>query len=108
EPEGNDELRRVWGSTPPLLRPPQTLVGVQLDYVLNAPIDFVVNQSNHWVYADTGFKDGDTVPGIVGYEVDAAMLEYSLPESISGSYTLLSASPLVDISGRGGLSNASV
>src|SRR5262249_8805516 len=40
----------------------------------------------------TGFKDGDSVPGIVGYEAD---LQYStvLPIAVPDTYVLLSNSP---------------
>jgi hypothetical protein len=45
------------------------------------------------VYAGTGFKDGDTVPGIVGYEADRSFTDYPTPNALSNTYTLLSHSP---------------
>jgi hypothetical protein len=50
-------------------RPEQTMVGVQFSF--SSPnVDYVVTNSSHWVYAGTGFHDGDHVAGIVGYEAD--------------------------------------
>jgi hypothetical protein len=56
--------------------------------------DYVVTNSSHWVYAGTGFKDGDVVRGIVGYEADAYMPDYPPPNSTN--QTLLSRSPFTD------------
>jgi hypothetical protein len=30
--------------------------------------DWIVRQSTHWIYKNTGLKDGDTIPGLVGWE----------------------------------------
>src|SRR5260370_154865 len=54
--------------------------------------------SGNWVYAGTGFKDGDKVPYIVGYEADRLFSQYPGPNAVPGTYTLLSQSPL----GNGG------
>ncbi len=32
--------------------------------------DWVVTNSNHWIYAGTGLGDGSRIPGLVGYEWD--------------------------------------
>jgi hypothetical protein len=50
------------------------------------------------VYAGTGFKDGDRVPLIVGYEADRLFSEYPGPNAVSGTYTLLSSSPFISAS----------
>jgi len=61
------------------------------------------------VYAWTGFADGDSVPGLVGYEVDSSMSGFPLPDSVAGTYTLLSQSPVVEQgSGRTVLANSSI
>ncbi len=97
----------------PLNRPEQTLMGVQ--YTAEVPYNsqiggwasYVVTNSGNWVYAGTGFKDGDTVPGIDGYEADRLFSQYPPPNAVSGTYTPLSNSPL----GNGGpldYSNSSV
>jgi hypothetical protein len=49
--------------------PESALVGVMfVKDPVNIPLT-VVNTS-HWVFAGTGLKDGDQLPGLVGYEVD--------------------------------------
>jgi uncharacterized membrane protein len=49
--------------------------------------------SGNWVYAGTGFRDGDSVPHLVGYEADRLFGQYPPPNAVSGTYTLLSSSP---------------
>jgi Bacterial Ig-like domain len=83
--------------------PEQTLVGVMftaqnLNSYSATPNNYVVMNSSNWVYAGTGLTDGSAVPGIVGYEVDRYFSEYSAPVSVAGTYTLLSHSPVVDVS----------
>jgi hypothetical protein len=69
-------------------------------------VGYNVTNSSHWVYAGTGFHDGDVVPGIVGYEMDRYMPDFSLPTS-SGR-TLLSRSPYTDVQGVPDYSNSSI
>ena len=92
----------------PLNRPEQTLVGVQytsgVDWGKNVP--YVVTNSGHWIYQGTGFKDGDTVPGIVGYEMDRLWSGYPQPNALS--QTLLGNSPFTYGSGTTDYANASL
>ena len=92
----------------PLDRPEQTLRGVLSGWMLagqdNFP--FVVQNSGHWIYEGTGFHDGDSVPGIVGYEMDSYRSEYAVPNS--NDWTLLSSSPFVDFQGVSRVSNSSL
>ena len=60
----------------------------------NAP--YVVQNSSSWVYAGTGLADGDSIPGIVGYETDSSMSSFPLPTSVAGTYQVLSQSPFTD------------
>src|SRR5207248_1676277 len=69
-------------------------------------IDYVVTNSSHWVYAGTGFKDGDHVAGIVGDNADSFMSNYPPPDS--ANQTLLSASPYTDPSGVTYTANSSI
>src|SRR5439155_1542247 len=65
-----------------------------------------VGHDEYWskpMYDGTGFKDGDTVPGIDGYEADRLFSQYPPPNAASGTYTPLSSSPL----GTGGPSDYS-
>ena len=81
-----------------LNRPQQGLIGVQYNSevawvkLYNGYQPYVVKNSGNWVYAGTGFKDGDSVPGLIGYEADVFYSTYPKP-GVGGTYTLLSNSP---------------
>src|SRR5213076_748612 len=84
---------------PFLNRPEQQLMGVQFtgQIAFNAPKPlYVVKNSSSWVYAGTGLADGDSIPGIVGYEMDSSMSSVPLPTSVAGTYQVLSQSPFTD------------
>lgn len=52
-------------------RPENQLLGVMSDGSHNeTPADWVVTNSNHWVYNNTGLSDGSRIPGIVFNEWD--------------------------------------
>jgi N,N-dimethylformamidase beta subunit-like, C-terminal len=114
DPITDPRLKTVPWPDPLLGRPEQTLVGVQYTHQVlwrqaydgNAP--YVVTNSGNWVYAGSGFNDGDSVPGIVGYEADRAFSQYPLPNAVSGTYTLLSHSPFVSNAGPSDYANSSV
>src|SRR5229473_2620630 len=91
-----------------LNRPGQTLTGLTIsgEVDFNSNADYVVTNSSHWVYAGTGFKDGDAVHGIVGYEMDRYDTNYPAPTSTNR--TLLSTSPFMDTSGAARYSNSSI
>jgi hypothetical protein len=93
----------------PVNRPEQSLRGVISGSMLNPGtpnFDYVVTNSTHWIYAGTGFKDGDTVPGIVGYEMDRYRSQYPPPSS--ANWTLLSHSPFTDYQGVADYANSSL
>src|SRR3989442_154222 len=96
-----------WRS-PRVTRLEQTLMGIQFSTQLqgNTNTAYVVTNSSHWVYAGTGFKDGDVVPGIVGYEVDSYMPSYPPPNS--ANQTLLSRSPVTGTGGVTSYANSSI
>ncbi len=88
-------------------RPEQRLLGIQYHASLvrqNAP--YVVVKSSHWIYQGTGFRDGDSVPGLVGYEFDRYMSRY--PSPVTRSWTILSQSPLVNVAGGTDYANSSL
>jgi hypothetical protein len=80
----------------PVNRPEQMLMGIQFTSGMNwgTSVAYVVNNSSSWVYAGTGFKDGDAVPGLVGYEADRLMSQYATAPTTN--QTLLSRSPFMD------------
>src|SRR5207245_4226505 len=57
---------------PPVNRPAQLMTGVNIAGMsTSGNYPFVAkNTSPHWIYANTGLKDGDSVPGVLGHEVD--------------------------------------
>jgi len=57
--------------------------------------------TNHWVWQGAGVQEGDSIPALLGYEVDVKGA--TLPFSRTGSYTLL-----CDSSYLGRTSNASI
>lgn len=80
---------------PPVNRPEQTMIGIQLVDGAAATLSnsaYTVTNSSSWVYSGSGFQDGDTASGIVGYEWDRFNPEYPYPANTS--YTSLSHSPV--------------
>jgi hypothetical protein len=95
-----------WG---PVNRPEQTLMGIQDPLVhpgWDRNVAYVVTNSGHWIYAGTGLKDGDSIPGIVGYEVHGFMPGYPAPTSTK--FALLSQSPYTSVDGINGVANSSI
>src|SRR5437879_5218190 len=95
---------------PCLNRPEQQLIGVQFSGSIdisapNAP--YVVKNSSSWVYAGTGLADGDSIPRMVGYEMDGSISSVPLPTSVAGTYQVLSQSPFTDPGGTAKIGRAS-
>jgi hypothetical protein len=98
DPVADPTLKTVLWRGSPVNRPEQTLMGVQ--YTVSIPAQnnqgffpsFVVQNSSHWVYAGTGFTEGSSVQGLVGYETDRYFSSDPLPPTVPGTYTLLSHS----------------
>jgi hypothetical protein len=92
----------------PVNRPEQTVMGIQFTSQTsgNQYVAYVVSNSSHWVYRGTGFTDGTSVPGIVGYEADRRMTGSPLPAN--QSYTLLSNSPYTTNTGAADYANSSI
>jgi hypothetical protein len=92
---------------PPVNRPEQTLVGIMADGLMNGlNADYIVSNSSHWIYGGTGFKDGDSVPGLVGYVTDRFWSQYAGPNTTN--QRLLSNSPIVDYLGVPKIANSSI
>jgi hypothetical protein len=95
-PSYNPALTTVpWRNSPVNNAEQRTLGTMYIDYfdATLAPSSYIVQNSGNWVYAGTGFTNGTTVSGILGYEMDAQFLNYSVPAAVPGTYTLLSSSP---------------
>jgi hypothetical protein len=109
DPERRPTTTVLWRD-PILNRPEQQLVGVQFTSQLpdSANTPYVVTNSASWVYQGTGLVDGDSIPGIVGYEADSSMSDAPLPTSVTGTYQLLSQSPFHDAAGAKHIANSSI
>ncbi|NOT83389.1 MAG: hypothetical protein HOP02_01120 [Methylococcaceae bacterium] len=72
-------------------RPENALIGIM--YLYN-PVDgdMVISNANHWIYTGTGLKNGDKLPGLLGYEVDAYFSNGSAPANVE----ILAHSPFND------------
>jgi len=108
DPNSDPNLKTVNWRSAPLNRPEQQLIGVQYTSLLNSNYPYVVSNSSSWVYSGTGFNNGDSVPGIVGYEVDRNWSQYTQPPTSSQGESLLSQSPVTNSDGYSDVANASV
>lgn len=90
----------------PINLPEQTLLG-SMYYSYFAESDgqgfaWVVNNASSWIFAGTGLRNGDSLPGLVGYEFDSYFPGYPAPSTIVGAdgvngVEILAASPVTDI-----------
>src|SRR6185369_11101943 len=110
DPTTDPTLKTVDWSDSPVNRPSQTLVGVEYvgETMNNAYLPYVVTNSSNWVYANSGFHDGDSVPNLVGYEADRLFSQYPPPNAVPGTFALLSHSPFTTDSNRPEYSNSSI
>jgi hypothetical protein len=114
DPTTDPTLKTVEWNNPLLNRPEQTLIGVEYTHqvmwqqLYDGYVPYVVTNSSNWVYAGSGFRNGDSVPGIVGYEADRFFTEYPPPNAVSGTYVLLSNSPFTSNQSTADHSNSSI
>uniref|UniRef100_A0A7S4MHL7 N,N-dimethylformamidase beta subunit-like C-terminal domain-containing protein n=1 Tax=Odontella aurita TaxID=265563 RepID=A0A7S4MHL7_9STRA len=91
------------------VRPEASLVGVEYHFPLGDPFDedmIVANNKaiSHWIFDGTGLKDGDKIPGMLGYEVDRIRTEWGQGQH-AVDVTKLFETPLIDRKGRKFLSH---
>ena len=53
-----------------------TLIGAQTVSPFNGSGDWIVIQPDHWLFAGTGMKKGDRIPGLVGWEFHGQPCEH--------------------------------
>jgi len=87
----------------PIDRDEESLVGTMYEEQVLFGQAWVVQNAASFVYQGTGFNEGDSVPGLVGYEYDRRF-ENDTP----GPATVVAHSPVVDIYNRPGGSDAVV
>ena len=90
----------------PVDKPENAVMGVMFeDQTLNQQsYPFVVQNASNWVYAGTGFVNGSSVPGIVGYEYDKVFNNGLTPAGL----TILGNSPLVGFNNENSDANATL
>jgi hypothetical protein len=97
----HDNTVTVHFRDPQVNMPEQLLVGgssagEQLGASSATPVAYVVQDASSWVYTNTGAFNGENVPNVVGYEIDAYNSTYPSPTAAAGSYQFLSNSPIVN------------
>src|SRR5207245_1503931 len=66
----NNSIVTVRWRDAPVNQPENGLIGVMYEDQVNRDYAYVVQNSSNWIYAGSGFTDGTSLPGIVGYEYD--------------------------------------
>jgi hypothetical protein len=97
DPMRGTPLETTQWRDPPVNEPENALLGVYYtSWQRDPPVAWIVQNASAWPYAGTGVKDGDAIPGIVGYETDRTSQNGATPPGI----VVLAHSPVVDVSGR--------
>lgn len=92
----------------PLVNEPEqsllgSMYGGSLD--LSQPgFPWVVADASSWVFAGTGLKNGDSLPGLVGSEYDKVSMSYPIPPGLD----ILSVSPVINHLKKQDVSNATL
>ena len=86
----NSVLTGLWRD-PQVGRPEEQMMGVMFGGEVFST-NWVVQNASNWVYAGTGWTNGQAIPGIVGYEYDHFFGDSNTPPGV----TVLSNSPLVN------------
>ncbi len=108
DPEKGPLATTLWRD-PVVGRPEQQLMGVQYtsqQEFAEPRLPYVVSAASSWVFEGTKLKDGDTVPGMIGYEVDRFFPEYPAPPAVER--IVLSASPFTGTTGAADVANSSI
>lgn len=99
----NSVVTTNWREDPVNL-PENGLIGVMYEDIISHDAAYVVQNASHWVYAGTGFANGSSVPGIVGYEYDKVFSNGATPAGL----TILSQSPVVGQTAGSSHANSSI
>ncbi|HET9999315.1 MAG TPA: N,N-dimethylformamidase beta subunit family domain-containing protein [Ktedonobacteraceae bacterium] len=75
---------------PVVNKPENAVIGVMYEQQEDKDYAYIVQNASNWIYAGTGFVNGSSVPGIVGYEYDKVWNNGFTPAGI----TVLSNSPV--------------
>lgn len=64
-----------------------TLIGAQTVTPFNGSGDWTVTKPNHWLFAGTGMKKGDSIPGLVGWEFHGSPADIAGLEVVAAGKT---------------------
>lgn len=79
---------------PPVNLPENQFLGViSQGSAVSEGTDWIVQSSDHWIYAGTGLGNGDRIPGVVGFEWDGLLDNGLAPHGLT---VLASSTPLPD------------
>lgn len=93
DPITNRRLLSTRFRNPPVDRPENQLVGTMSDgSYIEQPADWVVTNEDHWVYANTGLRNGSRIPDLVFNEWDALVNNGLTPQGI----TILASSAITN------------
>lgn len=102
----------------PVNSPEQTLLGSMFNSYFaendeNKGFPWVVSDASSWVFAGTNLQNGDSLPGLVGYEFDSYFPTSAQPATIIGAdgvggVETLAASPVTDAYGNQTTANATL
>jgi hypothetical protein len=100
------EITTVQWRDQPVNEPENGLLGVmyrsEIDYGTSFP--WIVTHADHWIYQGTGIKNGDKIPGMIGYEYDSVWNNGHTPSNLE----VLSSSPVLDKYGRQTTANGTI
>jgi hypothetical protein len=91
ELDGDEENATTEWRTPEVGRPESTLTGAMFVTQVKKAYPYIITNPSNWVYAGTGAKQGQAIPGIVGYECDKVFSDFPKPATLQ----ILSISPVV-------------
>ncbi len=86
----NSLVTTTWRSAP-VNSPENAVIGEMFGGEVNNA-DYVVQNQSHWIYAGTGFTNGQHVPGIIGYEYDHVVNNGLTP----AGYTVLATENVIN------------
>ena len=76
--------------------PENAWLGVMYEAWMANDAAWVAQNTSHWIYTGTGMKDGDSIPGLIGYEADRLFDNGKTPAGL----TVLAEGPVVDVNGN--------
>lgn len=67
----------------PFNMPESEILGEGMLGLTKNPAPLTVNDASNWIFAGTGLKNGDSLPGLVGYEYDSYNPQFPGPTNVS-------------------------